>query len=64
MNRLHELVEESDTKGKPLTPTLFKKMRIGVYRAVYEIIWNDSGVNVLFIGYQSHVYDDFKRIFL
>lgn len=63
-NRLRELVEEPDKKGETLTPTLFKKIRIGVYRAIYEIIWTDSRVNVLFIGHRSNVYDDFKRIFL
>ena len=63
MNRLSELAEEPDTKGNSLTSTPFKKMRIGVYRTIYEIIWNDSKVNVLFIDHRSTVYVDFKRIF-
>ena len=61
MNRLSELVDEPDTKGKPLTS--FRKMRIGVYRIIDEMIWNDTKVNVFFIRHRTKVYVDFKRIF-
>ncbi|MCK4953440.1 type II toxin-antitoxin system RelE/ParE family toxin [Candidatus Bathyarchaeota archaeon] len=63
-NHLRELVEEPDKKGKPLDPSQFLSMRIGDYRAIYEIIWDESKVNVLFIGHRDQVYANFERVFL
>ena len=62
-NRLHGLIEEPNKKEKPYIPP-FRIIRIGVYRAIYEIVFNESKVNVLYIEHRDKVYEDFKRIFL
>ena len=61
--KLIELTKEPNKKGKQLKPSNFFRMRIGKYRAIYEIIWDKSKVNVLFIGHRDQVYDNFKRLF-
>lgn len=61
--RLQGLVEKTNKKGKPYIPPL-QIIRIGVYRAIYEIIWNELKVNVLFIDHKDNVYNNFKRMFL
>jgi len=63
-SRLSELAEEPNKKGKESAFRQFLSMRIGDYRAIYEIIWEDERVNILFIGHRSQVYDDFERSFL
>lgn len=60
--RLRELAEKPDKKGKPYMPP-FRIIRIGVYRAIYEIFWNESKVNVLYIDHRDKVYENFERIF-
>ncbi|MFC1455116.1 type II toxin-antitoxin system RelE/ParE family toxin [Candidatus Undinarchaeota archaeon] len=39
------------------------KLRIGEYRAIYEIKGEKKKVIILFIGHRENVYDDFSRIF-
>jgi len=60
-DKLRELSEEPNKKGKQLTSSFFR-MRIGKYRAIYEILWDELRVNVLFIGHRDHVYDDFEKL--
>jgi len=50
-------------KGKKLKYSDFWRLRIGEYRAVYEIDYNNNRVIVLFIGHRKDVYDDFSRLF-
>lgn len=60
-DKLEEL--ESDPKrGKLLTGTDFRRLRIGDYRAIYEIDQNEGRVIVLFIGHRKNVYDDFTNL--
>jgi len=37
-------------------------MRIGDYRAIYQIDENKQQVFILFIGHRSTVYDDFLKM--
>ena len=59
---LRELTKNPNKKGKPYIPPL-RIMRIGVYRAIYEILWSESKVNVHYIDHRDMVYENFERIF-
>ena len=60
--KLHELSANPE-KGKKLTHSDFWQLRIGDYRAVYEIDYKNDRVIILFIGHRKDVYDDFLRLF-
>lgn len=49
-------------RGERLKPSDYYKLRVGDYRAVYEIWHAERKVVVLFIGHRSRVYDDFSRL--
>ena len=59
---LRELRNSPESKGERLTPSSFWRMRIGDYRAIYEIDRKKKVVLVLYIGHRSRVYDDFSRL--
>jgi len=59
---LKQLRSNPEKMGKRLRPSEFWSLRIGDYRAVYEIDSNRSQVIILFIGHRSKVYDDFSKI--
>ena len=59
---LEDLKESPETKGEPLHPSKFWKIRIGDYRAIYIIEKKENQVIVLFVGHRSKVYDDFGRL--
>jgi mRNA interferase RelE/StbE len=61
--KLKELAEFPEQRGKHLKYSHFWSLRIGDYRAIYEIKINEKKVIVLFIGHRSDVYDDFSKIF-
>jgi len=61
--RLRELSERPERVGKPLKYTNFWSIRIGDYRAIYEINRDKSQVVILFIGHRKKVYDDFSKMF-
>ena len=58
---LREL-EDSPEKGEHLKHSPFWRLRIGDYRAIYEIDKEGGPVIVLFIGHRKNVYDDFSRL--
>jgi len=62
-NRLRDLEESPEEKGQRLKHPPFYRLRIGDYRAIYEINKEEGRVIVLFIGHRRTVYDDFSRIF-
>jgi len=62
-NRLRDLEESPEEKGQRLRHSSFYRLRIGDYRAIYEINQEERKVIVLFIGHRRTVYDDFSRIF-
>jgi len=61
-NALMELQDAPETKGDRLTPSVFWRIRVGDYRAIYEIDRKNERVVVLYIGHRSRVYDDFTRL--
>ncbi len=61
--RLQELSSQPDKAGKQLRYSDFWSIRIGDYRAIYEIDRAGRKVIVLFIGHRRKVYDDFSKIF-
>jgi len=60
--RLAELKEDPEKKGGRLRHTEFWRLRIGDYRAIYEIKREKGQVIVLYVGHRRDVYDDFSRI--
>jgi mRNA interferase RelE/StbE len=59
---LKELQINPEKMGKRLKPSDFWSLRIGDYRATYEIDSSRKQVIILFIGHRSKVYDDFSKI--
>ena len=49
--------------GEKLKHSDFWRLRIGDYRAIYEIDRDNDYVIVLYIGHRREVYDDFSRLF-
>jgi mRNA-degrading endonuclease RelE of RelBE toxin-antitoxin system len=48
--------------GKQLKLSDFWSLRIGDYRAIYEIDREKNQVVIIFIGHQKNVYDDFSKM--
>jgi len=53
---------EEPKKGTKLRHSEFWRLRIGDYRAIYDIDQGTERVIVLFIGHRRDVYDDFSRL--
>ncbi|MEM2385937.1 MAG: type II toxin-antitoxin system RelE/ParE family toxin, partial [Candidatus Bathyarchaeia archaeon] len=53
---LKTLEVNPERAGKRLKPSAFWSLRVGDYRAIYEIDKANSKVIVLFIGHRSKVY--------
>ncbi len=49
-------------KGKRLKHSDFWRLRIGDYRAIYEIDKKNERIVILFIGHRKNVYDDFSKL--
>ena len=49
-------------KGTRLKHSEFWRLRIGDYRAIYEIDHGTERVLILFLGHRREVYDDFSRL--
>jgi mRNA interferase RelE/StbE len=61
LESLKEL-EGRPEKGDQLKPSQFWRVRVGDYRAVYEIDRRARRVIVLYVGHRKNVYDDFSRL--
>ena len=48
--------------GEPLHPAQYRKIKVGDYRAIYEINQEKKEVIVLFVGHRKNVYDDFASL--
>jgi mRNA interferase RelE/StbE len=59
---LIELAGDPYEMGEPLNPSDFWKIRIGDYRAIYEIDSTKKEVVILFVGHRKNVYDEFSKI--
>lgn len=60
--RLRELKNNPESIGKALKPSDFWSLRIGDYRAIFEIDRAKKQVIVLFIGHRKKVYDEFSNM--
>ncbi len=49
-------------RGTRLKHSEYWRLRIGDYRAIYEIDHETRGVIVLFLGHRKDMYDDFSRL--
>ena len=56
------ILSDRPESGEKLTYSDFWRVRIGDYRAIYEIDRNNENIIVLYIGHRSEVYDDFSRL--
>jgi len=59
---LKELAGNPWKVGKQLKLSDFWSLRIGDYRAIYEIDREKNQVVVIFIGHRKNVYDDFSKM--
>ena len=59
---LKELEETPEQKGERLHPSDYWKIRIGDYRAIYQIDRSNKSIVIIFVGHRSKVYDDFERM--
>ncbi|MHB1868241.1 MAG: type II toxin-antitoxin system RelE family toxin [Nitrososphaerales archaeon] len=59
---LKELRESPESSGERLHPSDYWKMRIGDYRAVYQIEASSKSVIIILVDRRSKVYDDFERM--
>ena len=62
LQRLSELVSDPEAGGKALKPSGFWSLRVGDYRAIYEIDRTKKRVIMLFIGHRKRVCDDFSKM--
>lgn len=62
VERLRELRNRPERVGKRLKYSDFWSLRVGDYRAIYEINRDKNQVVVLFIGHRKKVYDDFSKM--
>jgi mRNA interferase RelE/StbE len=63
VERLRELKDNPERVGKALRHSNFWSLRVGDYRAIYEIDRARRQVVVLFVGHRKKVYDDFSKLF-
>lgn len=56
------ILTDQPEAGKRLKYSDFWSLRIGDYRAIYEIDRKNKQVIVLFIGHRKKVYDDFSKL--
>jgi len=61
--KLRELRDRPERVGKPLKYSDFWSLRVGDYRAIYEINRDKNQVVALFIGHRKKVYNDFSKMF-
>lgn len=61
--KLKELKDFPEQRGKHLRYTQFWTLRIGDYRAIYEIKNAEKRIIVLFIGHRDDVYTDFSKLY-
>ena len=59
---LTELQDSPEEKGERLAGPVFWRVRVGDYRAIYEIDRKSKRIIVLYLGHRSTVYDDLQRL--
>jgi mRNA interferase RelE/StbE len=63
VERLRDLKDNPEGAGKVLRHSNFWSLRVGDYRAIYEIDRARKQVIILFSGHRKKVYDDFSKLF-
>ena len=63
VERLRDLKDNPERVGKVLRHSNFWSLRVGDYRAIYEIDRARRQVIVLFVGHRKKVYGDFSKLF-
>jgi mRNA interferase RelE/StbE len=63
VERLRDLKDNPERVGEVLKHSNFWSLRVGDYRAIYEIDRTNRQVIVLFVGHRKKVYDDFSKLF-
>jgi mRNA-degrading endonuclease RelE of RelBE toxin-antitoxin system len=61
--RLRELEDQPERRGKRLKHSPYYSLRVGDYRAIYTMDHEEDRVVVLFVGHRKDVNDDFDKIF-
>ncbi|MFH1751400.1 MAG: type II toxin-antitoxin system RelE/ParE family toxin [archaeon] len=61
-DKIKELEEFPEERGKHLSHSNFWRLRMGKHRAIYEISKQKKEVIILFVGPRKNVYDDFTRL--
>jgi mRNA interferase RelE/StbE len=59
---INELAKNPE-KGKHLQYCNFRSLRIGDYRAIYEIKKQEQKIIILYIGHRKNVYEEFEKLF-
>jgi mRNA interferase RelE/StbE len=57
-----KLTENPKSQGKKLKPTEYYRIRVGDYRAVYEILEDEKKIVILMIGHRSKIYYNFQQL--
>ncbi|MBI4214696.1 type II toxin-antitoxin system RelE/ParE family toxin [archaeon] len=55
-------LEQNYRLGKQLRHSNFRSLRVGDYRAIYEVNKKENQVIVLTVGHRKNVYDDFTKL--
>ncbi len=61
LDELRELQGRPE-KGDRLRPSQFWRVRVGDYRAIYEVDRGTNRIIVLYVGHRRSVYDEFSRL--
>jgi mRNA interferase RelE/StbE len=61
--KLKDLKDNPETVGKMMKRSDYWSLRVGDYRAIYEIDRNKKQVIILFIGHRKKVYNNFSKLF-
>ena len=61
-DKLKQLKIDPQKAGKRLKHSEYYRLRIGDYRAIYEIDQTKKQVIILYIGHRKNVYDDFSKL--
>lgn len=55
-------LEDEPLMGKRLSGSQYYRLRIGDYRAIYEVNHAERKILVQFIGHRKNIYDDFSKL--
>jgi mRNA interferase RelE/StbE len=61
--KLKDLKDNPEAVGKMLKHSDYWSLRIGDYRAIYQIDRTRKQVIILFVGHRKKVYDNFTKLF-